>query len=209
MKPMKMLPLLLPILLAGCFTHGQKQLVTQAVGLTRVAIQDPLFTEVVLELDRMQAIEWDTARTNELPEAARAEPTRWLLRQYQEHGPFEVAEVNAWIKWREPWTITTAATTPGDDETYLNIFKLGRSRFSVANTLLHERAHTFCQVHPVTQTRADNLCDAAYVFGDLAEVVTRYREEGMPAAPDQKLCPALCDVLRARGLIGQCEPVED
>jgi hypothetical protein len=199
-----MLPLLLVLLLPGCvFTPRQRVLVNEAIAHTSVAVQDPLLTEIVLELDQQRAIEWDSLRIKALPADAQADPNGWLLRQYAERGPYEYHEVNAWFPLNL-FSITKAATTPGDTVTYLNVRKLRRSSFSVANTLFHERAHSFGQIHPVDQTRATNLCDAAYVYGDLAAILTRYRAENTPVEPEETLCPALCESLRRRGLVSSC-----
>ena len=91
-------------------------------------------------------------------------------------------------------SVTNAGTYAGGGVTALNAAKLEtRSLYSVANTLVHERAHTFGLKHLEPQTPAKNGCDIAYVAGDIVQVLLLHRDTGEPAVlrNDGVSCDAL------------------
>jgi hypothetical protein len=59
------------------------------------------------------------------------------------------------------------------------------------NTLIHERVHSFCQIHISEQTRNANQCDASYIAGDLAEALILHKMGLTEREMDKPICPAL------------------
>jgi hypothetical protein len=72
---------------------------------------------------------------------------------------------------------------------------------AIVNTLTHERVHSFGVEHGTDQSRAPNVCDSAYIWGDVAEALLRHREEGQPVRPREDLCPAVHQYLNAQGIV--------
>ena len=131
--------------------------------------------------------------------SAEANPAGWVLGQYASAGLFRRDQVRAWHPLKLMFTSTTAVTTPGVDSTGLNVWLLNRSVDSIMNTLVHERVHSFGFVHREGQTRPANVCDAAYVAGDLAEVLNSGK------CPDEGVCPALSEELVTRRVVKSCK----
>jgi hypothetical protein len=56
-------------------------------------------------------------------------------------------------------------------------------------------------MHGADQTRPTNKCDAAYIAGDLAEVIILYRMGIKERKMDEPICPALLKKIEAYKLI--------
>jgi hypothetical protein len=185
------------------FNSAQRESLSDASRLSEKVIRDTLFTSIVAEL--ADSVAWDKARRELLPPEGRAEPMKWVLTQFATRGTFADTGTRPWRKWYYPWSATIATTVPGKDVTRLNLNSFNYNPFALTNTLVHERTHSFCLLHPFSQAEASNYCDPGYVIGDLAEAVARYRSTGSAATPDVvTLCPALCRVLTERGLTPRC-----
>jgi|GEM_PF-1484701 len=192
----KQLPLLLVmiVMLNGCaVTKGtDHKIVSMAMNMQATIIADPLFTKILTEMASSGQIDWSEGRADYIDDI-HDYPSKidWLLANYQNKGGYDKESVLLWRKWN-PLSSTTAVTNTCGETTKLNKWKLKRDEFSIANTLIHERVHSFCVVHPEgKQTRAENMCDASYVAGDLAEVIALYRAGIKERKMDKPICPGL------------------
>lgn len=188
------------------FTPAQRHAITRSIQLGSSALNHPLFSAVLDSLDRQSAIEWSEARLEPLPVGARARPTHWVFGEFKRRGHFRTDSI---LPYRSfwPWSKTVAKTTPGTDATWLNVRKLGRhlDTLSYVNTLIHERTHSFRVLHPESQARDRNVCDAGYIFGDLAEAIARHRENrASQTGGSEAPCPALCRELLRAGVATEC-----
>lgn len=203
-------PVLWVLVLTGCATPTPtfQPRIADAVRLQDAVIADPLFREVFMELDQAGAVIWEaeSLTVSAAGDASRhPSPTRWLLDRYADRGGFALGVVSTWRKWN-PWSSTNAATVPGRDATRLNSWNLGPDGQAIAPTLIHERVHSFGQVHAHGQYKQPNQCDAAYIAGDLAEALLA-RSSARPVT-EPHVCPALCEALRRRNLptSSRCRP---
>lgn len=185
------------------FSAAQRARLAAALRIGEAALADSTFGAVVEEMAAAGEVVWRRRHRQRLPDSV-AHPTRWLLRHVRAHGLFPADSLRVWPESRRQ-TRTTAVTTACHGATALNVFKLDRDMFAIANTLVHERTHTLCQKHGPRSGRAPNRCDAAYVFGDLAEMLAAYRATGAATQPRQTLCPALHARLAARGIAPPAE----
>jgi hypothetical protein len=185
------------------FNSAQRESLNDASRLSDRVIRDTLFLSIVMDLE--SSVAWDKPRRENLPLEGRAEPMKWVLAQFARRGTFADSAVRPWRKWYNPWSATIATTAAGHDTTRVNLNSFNLNPFALTNTLVHERTHSFCVLHPFSQNEADNYCDPGYVIGDLAEAVARYRSTGSAATVDTvTLCPALCRALTERGLSPRC-----
>lgn len=192
-------------LLSACsFTTREHALVSDAHAIGTRTVGDPLFREIVLELSSAGGIDWSGERARHFPAEARVAPDEWLLEQFAAHGLFHVDSIRPWAKLLPPWSHTKATSYACGPTVKLNVLRLRRSEYSVANTLVHERVHSFCQIHPESQERPPNVCDAAYVYGELAEIIARYRSGEETVTPTEEPCPSLCAALLRRGITARC-----
>ena len=198
------------VALSGCahFSDSQSALVSDAIKLQNEAIASPEFAEILASLDRTNKIKWEEPLIASANLEATSFPskTAWLISKFANPGLFQTADVRPWRKWN-PFSSTTATTTPGQPYTRLNLWRLKRTNISVANTLIHERVHSFGQKHANGQSKPGNECDAAYVAGDLAESLLLQRAGMQTEMLKTEACSALCadPVFKAKGL--QCTPM--
>lgn len=193
---MKQIPLLLLIIviMSGCaVTKGtDNKIVSKAMDMQAGIVADPLFTKILTELESEGKIDWSEGRADDVKNL-KDYPSKiaWLLATYKSKGTYDKESVLLWRKWN-PFSKTTAVTNTCEETTKLNKWRLKRDEFSLVNTLIHERVHSFCVVHPDgKQTRAENMCDASYVAGDLAEAIALYRAGVKERQMDKPICPAL------------------
>lgn len=175
-------------------TADQWPVVDQAVRLQAIVLDDPKFSAVLRDLEARGAITWTDTLIPSAQAQARTHstPVDWLVARYREAGGFQRADIRLWRKLN-PWSSTTASTAAGSPRTRLNIWRLNRPADSVAATLIHERVHSFGQVHAHGQTKPPNRCDAANIAGDLTESIL-HRGDGGTLYGDN-VCPALCEAL--------------
>jgi hypothetical protein len=197
--------ILIAILLFSCVTtKGVKnQTVKEAIELQSDGVNDPLFNKILKELESDGAIDWNEGRTNFVNENLSDYKSNidWLIEKYKNEGAYSSDSVFLWRKWN-PFSSTTAVTSQCVETTKLNKWKLKRDKYSILNTLIHERVHSFCLVHPVgEQTRQGNMCDASYVAGDLAEVLILFRNNIKTRIMDKPICPKLIEKIEKYKLI--------
>jgi hypothetical protein len=197
-------------LLAACATplaDEPDNPIAEAVQLQGVVFASPHFAAVLNQLDQRGAIVWtDRFYNPEVREEARSHSsnTAWLLSRYATNGGYHLDQVRTWWKWN-PWSSTVAVTIPLQGSTKLNLWQLSRVPTSIANTLVHERVHSFGTIHPETQTRRGNECDASYVAGDLAQAILVQGNQRAREPFDGPMCPALCQALEARHLVTRAD----
>jgi hypothetical protein len=186
----------------GCATVAPQSypVVDEAIRLQNEVLRDSRFTAILLDMQEQGAITWDEPLTPSAAIEAATESSlaHWLAKRYAMDGGYTRQEVRLWRKWY-PFSSTTAVTGQGAPTTRLNIWRLDRTAISVANTPVHERVHSFGQGHAHGQTKPPNQCDAAYVAGDLAQVLLAKGEKAIVFA-ETPICPGLCAAVRRRGL---------
>lgn len=192
--------------LAGCarFTASQELLIEDAIALSNATVADSLFGSIVLHMGEADEIAWGRQRVRRMPARARTQPTRWLLNEIQTNGVLDLGDLRPWKKHAP----IAALTSPCEPNTQLNLLQLDRDVFALAGTLVHERTHALCVTHPRSQKRLDNICDPAYVFGDLTETLARHRDADARLRVLRPLCPALCQRLYDADVVFACTPPE-
>lgn len=204
----RMVGAILFVLLCMCVfscttTKGYENLkVASAIDLQQTVIDDTLFAQILNELEASKSIDWNN-RTNSINEnlSTYKSNTEWLLSQYKIQKVFDRESVLLWRKWN-PFSSTTAVTNNCSRKTKLNKWKLkDNDKYSILNTLIHERVHSFCLTHFKNQTRETNQCDASYIAGDLAEIIILYRNGIKERSLDKPICPSLLQVVKKYNLI--------
>ncbi len=195
--------------LSACasFTPEHERYIDEAMAMQAAAIEDPLFREVLLELETKGAIVWEGRIRSEVLEevASFPTPTHWVLDRYSTNGGLPRENL---LPWRSPWpwASTTALYTARTNTVELNLWKFNYDAFALLNTFLHEQNHSFGLIHDRSQTRESNHCDAGYLAGDLAEAIARTRDnDTATTTPHRPVCPALCAALQARDMWSACE----
>lgn len=192
------------ICLASCVsTKGIKnEKVKSAIYLQQEIIDDSLFSKILVELEKEGSIDWQEGSTSKVKENFNDYQNRayWVLEMFQSKGSYDSSSVYLWRKWN-PWSATTAVTNPCGNSTKLNKWNLKRDKYSIANTLIHERLHSFCLVHPDEQTREKNKCDISYIAGDLAEVLILKKNGIERRELNKPICPALAEKIERYNLI--------
>lgn len=192
------------IALSGCIsTKGIKnEKVQSAIYLQSEVINDPLFSKLLIELENEDKIDWQKGSTSQLKENLEDYQNRayWLLDMFKKRGGYDSSSVSIWRKWN-PWSSTTAVTNTCGNSTKLNKWKLKRDKFSIVNTLIHERVHSFCLTHPNEQTRELNKCDISYIAGDLAEILLLKKNGIKKRIMDKPICQALVEKVESYDLI--------
>lgn len=191
------------------FTPEQADLLRRAIATADSIVTDPVFRSVARGMEEWGSVDWRENRGKLLPEEAVPGRTQWLLARFGKEGNYRMEDVHprrargtgttAWTRACRPSSPTCRLET----DVNLNVVYVdsGRTIYALANTLIHERVHSFGQVHGASQYRADNVCDVAYVLGDMAEALLRHRAERAPIRPREDLCPALHERLEARGIV--------
>lgn len=167
-------------------------IIVQSTNMQQAVIDDDLFFKILREMEEEKSIDWSKGRLNSVnvEELAKyGDSISWLIDKYKTMGVYTIDEVFVWKKFN-PFSATTAVTNVCGKTTKLNNRKLDRSKYSVLNTLIHERVHSFCTTHP-SQKREGNECDPAYVAGDLAHVLALYRDKQDLSTYKKTLCPGL------------------
>lgn len=193
MRKFLLLLLLCQILLGCAITKGTTNPnVKKAIELQQLVINDPLFEKILIELEESGNIHWGEERTEFIKEklADNRLNSDWLISNYKKKGGFNKDSVFLWRKYN-PFSSTTAVTNPCVDQTKLNKWTLTDDEYSLLNTLIHERVHSFCQIHTEEQTRNANQCDASYIAGDLAEALILHKMGFKEREMDKPICPAL------------------
>lgn len=196
-------------LVSGCTSISfEKPDVSESVALQQEVLANPLFAEILRELEQGNGIEW-SRRTGSVEEdlAMYSSNTEWAISKFETEGSYTVEQVGFWWKWN-PGSSTTAATVTCGETTRLNRWRLDRNTLAITNTLIHERNHSFCLTHPDDQTRPTNKCDFSYISGDLAESLLVASHGEANHVMSSPMCPSLCAVLEDRDLPHGCKPEE-
>lgn len=191
---------------AHAWTPEQAARVSRAIQRADSIVTDPVYVSILRDLEARRRISWPGRTRSLLPSTADARPTSWMLDRFAREGNYGMDDIGG---RNFPDPRTTASTAPCVPfqagcklETDLGITYVDSATVEeIANTLIHERVHSFGQEHAWGQQRRFNLCDAPYVMGDLAEMLLLHRDTGQPVAPRQKLCRALHKRLRADGIV--------
>lgn len=198
---------LLCSLLSACASFGphHEQSINPALESQALAISDPLFAEILMELDEAGAVVWTERLNAAALEEAQSFDSKmsWFLAKYSSEGGLDQTELRPWRKWTPPWSATIAKFNRG--LVYLNLNQFDADEFALANTFVHEKNHSFGLIHDRSQTRLSNYCDAGYLAGDLAEALLRSAANNTGSTRHVPTCPALCDELEKRGLWSACE----
>ena len=205
---MKWILVALVIVVAGCSATGTNNFppkISDAVAMQHTALSNSLFTEILKELENKGAIEWD-GRIAPIKDdiSSHSNPTEWAIEKFESDGFYKIENIGFWWTWN-PWSSTTAATVPNTNSTRLNKWRLDRETIAIANTLVHERNHSFGLIHPIDQTRPTNMCDFSYVSGDLAESILVSIHKPLDYKLSKPMCPALCKSLENREMPHSCE----
>lgn len=197
------LPIFVFLFSCGTTKGLKNQTVKEAIELQSDIVNDPLFNKILKELESENAIDWNDGRTNFVIENLSDYNSNidWLIEKYRTKGAYPSNSVFLWRKWN-PFSSTTAVTSQCVETTKLNKWNLNRDKYSILNTLIHERVHSFCLVHPPgKQTRQANMCDASYIAGDLAEILILYRKNIKERTMDKPICPKLIEKVKEYNLI--------
>jgi hypothetical protein len=190
------------------FTPSQRALLAEAIAQANRITSDTAFLTILREMEVSGEIEWGRKRRRLLPRAARRAPIAWLLNRFEAEGNYGSDDIGVSEVSYPPTTAVTTACIPFSPSCAL-ITEISPSyvtatttmKNALANTLVHERVHSFGQQHGWSQARGPNMCDAAYVVGDLAESLLRSRDEGTSIVPRQALCGKLHRRLVARRIV--------
>lgn len=121
-----------------------------------------------------------------------------VLESFEKRGQFAKENISFYRPWWWPWSASWANTTACEEQTTLNRRKHWRDAIDMANTLVHERVHSFGYEHVDNDPCDDgDACDAAYVAGDLAEALLRH-EQGQPMKFEECYCEDLKTELEKR-----------
>ena len=196
--------ILVILVFQGCKTSKgtENSIVRQAIILQSEVIHDPLFYKILMELESEGTVDWQPSAFSRVEKDLnqRSNNTKWILDKYMGEGGYNENTVLLWRKWN-PWSSTTAVTNTCGKTTKLNKWKLDRDKYSIVNTLIHERAHSFCLIHPELQTRDANKCDISYLAGDLSEILALKQNGINSRKMDKPLCPALVEKIKDYNLI--------
>ena len=98
MRRLSLLPLLLCV--SGCvgFSGAQQAQISDARSLAARALEDPRFEAVMLALDDDSKIVWEGKLDSDLPDHP-DDPTRWLINEYERHGPPVAGDIQAWVPY--------------------------------------------------------------------------------------------------------------
>ncbi|MDN3493078.1 hypothetical protein [Winogradskyella bathintestinalis] len=166
--------------------------VVEAVKMQQAVLDDDLFYKIIKEMDYENSIDWSNGRLDYVnPEELSnySNNGSWLIDQYKTVGVYNIDEVFLWSKWN-PFSSTTAVTNKCIKSTKLNKHNLDRTKYSILNTLIHERVHSFCVIHPSQQSKGQE-CDPSYIVGDLAQMLALYRDGKDLSAFENELCDGL------------------
>ena len=197
--------------IAGCtgFTARKETAIEDAIALQDRAIEAPLFAEILTELEAEDAIVWpgDSLKgEREDRLAAAPNETAWLLTRFEDRGGFKEREIGPWRRWTPAYE-RQAKTEPCEEALRLNKWMASQSPYRLANVLVNNRVRAFCyRDSETTYDRSSQMCDPAFVSGDLAEALVahfdgRLRHDFTAG----KMCPALCDALAERGIRSACD----
>ena len=201
----KFLIVILPFL-GGCAVSSEFaniKSVDNAILLQHQVLKDSLFVKILLEIENENGINWDEGRTEDIKEdlTQYQNNTEWLITKFKNDGFYNASSIRLWRKWN-PFSSTTAVTKRCVDGTKLNKWKLRRDKYSILNTLIHERTHSFCVKHPDgQQTRNYNQCDIAYISGDLAEILMLRKYGVKRRKMNKPICPSLIEKIEKYKLI--------
>jgi hypothetical protein len=177
-------------------------IIVTSANMQQAVIGNDLFFKILREMEEEKSIDWSKNRLSSVSAEELAgydNNASWLIDKYQTKGVYSIDEIFVWRKFN-PFSPTTAVTSKCINTTKLNQRKLDRTKYSVLNTLIHERVHSFCTGHP-SQKRKGNECDPAYVAGDLAQILTMYRDNQDLSMFKKKLCPGLESKLIAYNIL--------
>lgn len=188
------------------FSDSQRQILTNAIQQADIIISDTLFQRVIQQLEQNHGVEWTSEKSRLLPPHIGMAFGSWMRGRFATEGNYSIDEVRARTRISRTTAWTTACKWDNDScalRTTLNtrFVTPERSIHAIMNTLIHERVHSFGMEHGKSQYRADNLCDEAYVYGDVAEALVRHRAEGAAVTPRQRLCPAVQQHLIQMGVV--------
>lgn len=171
------------------FTPAQVARLEAALVIARRVARDTLFGAVLRRLAANGEIDWGNSRLRAIPRAQRGRAVAFLLDAFADRGLWAVSDLRAYDFPDE--SRTTSAVVACADTARINIDKLARTAREIAGTMIHERAHAFCQRHRFND-RARDRCDFAYVAGDLTIVIDHFRANGSrPVLASSRWCPAL------------------
>jgi len=187
------------------FSDEHEILISEALNLQEQLLANEDFYTHLLELSKTGSIDWNENQlkqdiedyTENLPN-----PMTWFVEQLKVHGGYKRQEIMNFVPkgfGRLMYSKTTAISAAGK-KLQLNSKKLNRSKFSVANTLIHERVHWLGHKHINGQSRPDNCCDAAYMIGDLAGSFLNQFYGGDEANSAKTICGDLKSYLEVNDL---------
>jgi len=195
-----LLILIILFTLFSCSTHSglENETVKKAIEMQELIVNDPLYFKILRELEDEGSISWKEGSTTMILEDLSFfnNKIEWLVSNLKYKKPYNKDSV--FMKFYfNPFSSTTAATVPNVHTTLLNKWNLDRDKYSILNTLMHEIIHSYGLIHPNNQYRIDNQCDAAYIAGDLAELLALHRD-GLKERLEEKIkevsiCPALIE----------------
>lgn len=190
------------------FSDRQRAVLTTALQRADTIIADTTYTNVIGHLERSGIVEWTPRKSALLPQHIGMTYGSYMRGRFATEGNYQLSDIKARYKNSKTTGWTTACPWDREDcrlETYLNtkFMTPDRPMHAYVNTLIHERLHSFGMEHGDSQKRADNLCDAAYVYGDVAEALLRYRMGGTAIVPRERLCRGVHDYLVELGIVKQ------
>jgi hypothetical protein len=190
------------------FSDRQRAVLTTALQWADTMIADTTYTNVIGHLERSRIVEWTPIKYALLPPHIGMTYGSYMRGRFATEGNYQLTDIKARYKNSKTTGWTTACRWDREDcrlETYLNtkFMTPNRPMHAYVNTLIHERLHSFGMQHGDNQERAPNLCDAAYVYGDVAEALLRHRMSGTAIVPRERLCPGVHDYLVQLGIVKQ------
>lgn len=129
-----------PVMAQQGLSKSQAKHLREAHAIAESVLRDTLFQEVIRRMDSSGAIVWDPARLSYLPVQGRMRPTAWVLEQFTTRGLFHLDSISA--TWSPVAGIGN--TVGGAERSKFSRWKFEKDPFSLANTIVHERTHTFC-----------------------------------------------------------------
>jgi len=215
MKNTRLLYCVATLMVVGCVHHSPltTDWIAAALHEQDSVLADPLLEEIVRDADRRRRqSNPSSGGVPVLPVGCEGFPLPgtgspgldWLFAQFRTRGGQTRETIGS---YRPPWPWSHAVAQTAAPCVLRVEFSDRRDHsdpVSVANTLIHERVHSFGHAHAHGNKRSPNACDAAYVMGDAAEAILAHRRRLADYDFDAPMCQALCDALNARGMPHGC-----
>ena len=146
--------------------------VLSAIDLQESVINDPLFSQVLIDINKNVIFYLSNKCVLEDFDTNKKK-TEWLLDQFKIKKGYSKESVFIWRKFN-PFSSTIASTDACSDYTKINIWNLSSNKYSILNTLIHERSHSFGIIH-IDQNKSKNRTHISYISGQLAELIINFR----------------------------------